>query len=247
MLFHMGSPERRHRGPSGVETFLLRLPAGMAAMSIVRQRMRVWLAKVRWPVAEQAAVLMTTSEACSNAVQHAYETGRVGDVEATARVVLGQDGRRVVVVVRDWGRWHRPTAEARCPGHGLRMIDCCTEAFEIRRSATGTTVTLTSRAVPHMAPTPEVPERPARSAAETARLTQTTLVWRRAVDLAAEASAATCRAQATMERARLLARRSRQLQATIVRARTEVIDAREHPVSTTSPRFTPGSVGTSTA
>jgi anti-sigma regulatory factor (Ser/Thr protein kinase) len=217
MLLHMGSPERCDRGPGGVETFVLRVPAGLAAMSIVRQRMRVWLAKVRWPVTEQAEVLMTTSEACSNAVQHAYGTGRVGDVEVTARVVLGQDGRRVVVVVRDWGRWHRPTVEARRPGHGLRMIDCCTQAFEIRRSTTGTTVTLTSRAVPHAAAASEAPERPGRSAAETTRLTQTTLLWRRAVDLAAEASDATCRAQATTERARLLARRSRQLQATIVR------------------------------
>jgi anti-sigma regulatory factor (Ser/Thr protein kinase) len=213
----MGSSERRDRGPGGVETFVLRLPAGMAAMSIVRQRMRVWLAEVSWPVTEQAAVLVTTSEACSNAVQHAYETGRVGDVEASARVVLGQGGRRVVVVVRDWGRWHRPTAEARRQGHGLRMIDCCTEAFEIRRSTTGTTVTMTSRPVPNTAPGPGARDRPGRSAAETARLAQTTLLWRRAVDLAAEASAATRRAQATTERARVLARHSRQLQATVAR------------------------------
>ncbi len=51
------------------------------------------------------AVVTAVSEACTNAVLHAYPDEGEGDFEVTARVDTVGMRRYVRVWVRDWGRW----------------------------------------------------------------------------------------------------------------------------------------------
>lgn len=103
-----------------------------------------WLQGLGWPEPDRIDAILATSEACANAVQHAYPTGFAGDVEVTGRLVLGPAHRHVVVVVRDWGEW-RPDPGR---GYGLIAMRACMERVKIRRDAGGTAVTLISRPVP---------------------------------------------------------------------------------------------------
>ncbi|HEX8520562.1 MAG TPA: ATP-binding protein, partial [Pseudonocardia sp.] len=141
-------------GPAGDPSFTVRLPAVPATLTAVRRRLRAWLDRIGWPLDEQGAVLLTTSEACSNAVEHAYRDRPVGDVQVTATVLADGDERCLVVEVRDRGRWRGRTA-ADTPGHGLRLMRACLQSCTVRTQE-GTVVTLTSRAVPSV-PAPAAP------------------------------------------------------------------------------------------
>jgi anti-sigma regulatory factor (Ser/Thr protein kinase) len=104
-----------------------------------------WLQGLDWPEPERVDAILAVSEACTNAVKHAYIGGLPGDVDVVGRLVAGPTSRKIVVTVRDEGIW-RPDEGA--GGYGMSVMKGCMEKVAIKRDATGTTVTLTSRAVP---------------------------------------------------------------------------------------------------
>jgi anti-sigma regulatory factor (Ser/Thr protein kinase) len=91
--------------------FELVLGADPAALSLIRDRLRRWLAAQGWPDAEREDLLLAVSEAASNAAEHAYPPGVHGTIEIDGRITEISDGARMVeLTVRDRGRW-RPIPE----------------------------------------------------------------------------------------------------------------------------------------
>ena len=114
----------------------LNLPAEPASLAGMRQNLRRWLAAsaVSPPVAGQVA--LAASEACSNAIEHAYRGDPSGQVRLTAEL----HGPRLDLVVADGSRW-RPAAPDRGDrGHGLAMMRAFMADVVIEPTASGTTV-----------------------------------------------------------------------------------------------------------
>lgn len=125
------------------------LPADPVTPSVVRGRLRGWLAGLGWPVEEAEDVVLAVSEAVSNAAEHAYPAGRSGPVDVVARAVgLGNGHRRVVVGVADHGCWRPEPDYQAFRGHGFAVMHASMHRVEIEPAATGTTVVLISVAVP---------------------------------------------------------------------------------------------------
>ena len=134
-------------GVTGVTGYYrIRFAADPVQLIFFRGGLNAWLEQLRWPEADRVDAVLAISEACTNAVDHAYATGDLGDVEVVGRLVVGARDRSIVVVVRDEGRWRDPGSGG--PGYGLRAVHECMEQVRIRHDAGGTVVTMTSRAVP---------------------------------------------------------------------------------------------------
>jgi anti-sigma regulatory factor (Ser/Thr protein kinase) len=125
--------------------YRIRFAADPVQLIFFRGGLNAWLEQLRWPEAHRVDAVLAVSEACTNAVDHAYAAGAPGDVEVVGRLVLGAAERRIVVVVRDEGRWRDP---GEGPGYGLRAVHECMEQVRIRHDGGGTVVTMTSRPVP---------------------------------------------------------------------------------------------------
>jgi anti-sigma regulatory factor (Ser/Thr protein kinase) len=130
--------------------YSIRFSADPVQLTFFRFGLGRWLHSLQWPEAERKDIVLAVSEACTNSVEHAYTIDdEAGDVEVTARLVLGPDGRRVAIKVRDWGRWRSDRAD---PGHGLVLIQACMEHARIRHDEHGTSVLMFSRPVPIIGP-----------------------------------------------------------------------------------------------
>jgi anti-sigma regulatory factor (Ser/Thr protein kinase) len=115
----------------------------------VRARLREWLSSLAWPEPDADDVVMAVSEACTNAVEHAYRTGDPGQVAVSCRSAEAGEGKRqAVVVVRDWGRWRPAQGDRRFRGHGLSLMRGCVQTVRLDHGDLGTVVTLASFAVP---------------------------------------------------------------------------------------------------
>ncbi|WP_344424708.1 ATP-binding protein [Pseudonocardia ailaonensis] len=134
-----------------VETgfYTIRFGADPVQLAFFRSGLDRWLQALQWPEDERVDVILAVSEACTNAVKHAYRGGAPGDVDVVARLVLGPGERRVAVRVRDWGAWRpEPRPDSHDGGFGLTTMKACMEKVTIRREPDGTVVTLTSVPVP---------------------------------------------------------------------------------------------------
>jgi anti-sigma regulatory factor (Ser/Thr protein kinase) len=125
--------------------YQIRFAADPVQLIFFRGGLNAWLKQLRWPEPDRIDAVLAVSEACTNAVDHAYAAGVPGDVEVVGRLVVVALERRIVVVVRDAGRWRDPGGG---PGYGLRAVHECMEQVRIRHDGGGTVVTMTSRPVP---------------------------------------------------------------------------------------------------
>jgi len=115
----------------------------------VRARLREWLSSLAWPEPDADDVVTAVSEACTNAVEHAYRTGNPGQVAVRCHCAEAGEGKRqVVVLVRDWGRWRPAPGNRGFRGHGLSMMRGCMQTVRFEHGDRGTVVTLASFAVP---------------------------------------------------------------------------------------------------
>jgi PAS domain S-box-containing protein len=113
----------------------LEIPADPAHLYDVRRALRSWLSP-RTDADTVDALVLATSEAAANAVEHAYREGGEGAVEVHA--TTRED--TVEVVVRDHGRWAVQRDTGR--GRGLAVIEGTTDGFEVERLGDGTEVRL---------------------------------------------------------------------------------------------------------
>lgn len=111
----------------------LDVPAEARMLFQVRHALRRWLREsgVNAQIADELEI--ACGEACSNAVSHAYGTSP-GDMQVEARLVDGA----VELTVRDHGHWRTPTG--RTGGLGLTLIHNLTDALDVDRSPSGTTI-----------------------------------------------------------------------------------------------------------
>jgi anti-sigma regulatory factor (Ser/Thr protein kinase)/putative methionine-R-sulfoxide reductase with GAF domain len=116
----------------------LRLPAEPRTLAHVRRVLRRWLLERGGGEADVAEVTIAVSEACANAIEHAYAPGPA-DFELHAS---GANGG-VTVIVRDEGQWRAPRGHNR--GRGLSIMASAMDEVQVDRHATGTEVVMRRR------------------------------------------------------------------------------------------------------
>src|SRR6185437_5324423 len=116
----------------------LRLPAQPKTLAHVRRVLRRWLISRGAGDADVAEVTIAVSEACANAIEHAYSPAPAAfTLDAT-----GHDGE-ITVAVRDMGRWRPPRGSNR--GRGLSIMVAAMDDVQIDRTDTGTLVVMRRR------------------------------------------------------------------------------------------------------
>ncbi len=116
----------------------LRLPAQPKTLAHVRRVLRRWLISRGADEADVAEVTIAVSEACANAIEHAYSPAPAGfALDATG------DDREITVAVRDEGRWRPPRGSNR--GRGLSIMVAAMDDVQIDRTETGTRVVMRRR------------------------------------------------------------------------------------------------------
>jgi anti-sigma regulatory factor (Ser/Thr protein kinase) len=116
----------------------LQLPARPTVLADVRSALRRWLVDRGASQEELTEITIAVSEACANAVEHAYSpTPQTFEVLATA------EADEVTVTVRDQGHWRPPRGENR--GRGLTIIGAAMGDVDVNRTDHGTEVVMRRR------------------------------------------------------------------------------------------------------
>ena len=116
----------------------LRVPARPEVMTEVRRSLGQWLTQNGAGQEEVGAVVLACSEACANAVEHAY-----GPVDAELVVSAIVDDGVVTVSIRDFGSWREPRGEHR--GRGLLIMRELMDDVAVTKEDEGSTVRLSRR------------------------------------------------------------------------------------------------------
>jgi serine phosphatase RsbU (regulator of sigma subunit)/anti-sigma regulatory factor (Ser/Thr protein kinase) len=120
----------------------LELPAEPGSVGIVRRRLERWLIDSGDGRDDVFAIKLAVSEACANAIEHAYGPGD----GHTVAVLAEREERGLAIEIRDRGRWRSPRGDAR--GLGLRIIERVMDTMEVRRAPEGTVVSMSKRPGP---------------------------------------------------------------------------------------------------
>jgi serine phosphatase RsbU (regulator of sigma subunit)/anti-sigma regulatory factor (Ser/Thr protein kinase) len=120
------------------DTLETTLPAHPAVVAGLRRMLGRWLAEAGADEEALFDITLSTSEAATNAIEHAY-----GLREATFTVSCGLESGNVSVVVSDRGRWRN--VRPRSGGRGLEIMGRLMDSVEVDRSSDGTVVTMTRR------------------------------------------------------------------------------------------------------
>jgi anti-sigma regulatory factor (Ser/Thr protein kinase) len=138
----------------------LTLPARPENVAIARQALAGMIDAIGVDPALGADMKIAVTEACANAVMHAY-----GDGEGPLELVMRTDDSLLTVSVRDRGLGFKPlpAGDEHGPlGFGLALIASLSDAFAITGGAGGTEVMMTFQ----LAGTPNGPLRPAEGQLE---------------------------------------------------------------------------------
>jgi anti-sigma regulatory factor (Ser/Thr protein kinase) len=118
-------------------TLELRLQARPELVPVLRKHTRAWLEDVGASKSEVFEVLLATTEAFANAVEHPHEpTSHLVDVEGSLT-----DGR-VTISIRDYGTWQSEQARKEQGGLGLMLMEALMDAVQVECVLDGTTVTM---------------------------------------------------------------------------------------------------------
>jgi GAF domain-containing protein/anti-sigma regulatory factor (Ser/Thr protein kinase) len=109
------------------------LPAIGTSLASLRRALRQWLIDNDASEYDVMDVLIAVGEASGNAVEHAYGPG-----DAVFDVIATVEGRRLEVVVRDYGKW-RP-ARGHNRGRGTLLMQDLMDEFQVTTSDEGTQV-----------------------------------------------------------------------------------------------------------
>jgi PAS domain S-box-containing protein len=113
----------------------LSLPAVPASLAGMRRSLRLWLAASGVSPVVSSQVTLAASEACSNAIEHAYGGDPAGQVRLAADIC----GPRLEIVVADDSTW-KPSVAGGGRGQGLPMMRTFMDDVVLEPSAHGTTV-----------------------------------------------------------------------------------------------------------
>ncbi len=124
------------------DPLVVRMPAEVDSIPVVRRVLGRWLNEAGAAPATIEDFSLACSEACANAIEHAY-TPAPNSLEVYAST--SADGT-ATVAVRDFGRWRSPRGSNR--GRGLILMEGLMDAVEIERGDEGTTIRLVRRLTP---------------------------------------------------------------------------------------------------
>lgn len=136
--------QTRPRTPIAGPPSVVLMPADLTALAVVRTALHAALRERGWETEPAHHVLLATTEAVANAVEHGSQPGelveityRVGDVESFVRVLDGGGGV-------DWNPPDTPTppAATSARGRGLVLIADLADSVEMVRAGQGTEVRL---------------------------------------------------------------------------------------------------------
>jgi len=115
-----------------------RLPGEPVSVPCARHFVRDLLVCSQHDPADHPGILLSVSEACTNAVMHAYPEAQ-GEVDVAARI----EGTELRVTVRDFGVG--PASQPRHPGqgYGVLLIQAHVVDLDVRASDPGTEITMT--------------------------------------------------------------------------------------------------------
>jgi serine/threonine-protein kinase RsbW len=126
-----------------LDGFVHELRAATAELAGLRRELRSWLTSVGVGEEASRAVVLATSEAAANAVEHAY--GMDGRGITAIRATLEAD--EVHIVVRDHGRWSEPGLPGD-RGRGRFLMRTVMDHVNIEHDDTGTVVWMHLRFAP---------------------------------------------------------------------------------------------------
>jgi anti-sigma regulatory factor (Ser/Thr protein kinase)/GAF domain-containing protein len=119
--------------------FDVELRADPSVLAGMRRRLRGWLSRRGLEDDHVSEILLAVSEACNNAIEHAYEDGH-GSLRVTADV----ESDWLEVVVQDRGRW-RDSEPGEERGRGLLLISRLMDSSEFTSDHSGTRAVLRRR------------------------------------------------------------------------------------------------------
>ena len=119
----------------------LRLPAEPKTLAQVRRILRRWLVERGANEGDVAEVTIAVSEACANAIEHAYPPA-----PASFQLDAWGNNGEITVAVRDTGQWRSPRGQNR--GRGLSIIVAAMDDVQIDRTAEGTELVMRRRIAP---------------------------------------------------------------------------------------------------
>ena len=122
--------------PSRME---IEIPAHPAVLAGLRRRLRMWLELRCLDEEERADAVLAISEACNNAVEHAYESG-----EGTIELLLEHTAESLQITIADHGVW-RPARVRPERGRGSRIMASIMDTALVVHDDGGTRVTLEQR------------------------------------------------------------------------------------------------------
>jgi anti-sigma regulatory factor (Ser/Thr protein kinase) len=117
------------------------LPAEPKTLAQVRRILRRWLNERGADEGDVAEVTIAVSEACANAIEHAYSPS-----PATFDLHGRADDGELTLTVRDRGHWRPPRGQNR--GRGLSIIVAAMDDVQIDRTSEGTEVVMRRRIGP---------------------------------------------------------------------------------------------------
>ncbi len=120
------------------EHLSLHIPADPAKLRSVRRNIARWLSGHEVSKEDADDIILASSEACANSIEHAYGPGE-GSVDIEAGVNDGE----ITIVVRDTGRWRAARNGDR--GRGLPLIESCMDSCVFTRGEEGTEVRMIRR------------------------------------------------------------------------------------------------------
>jgi anti-sigma regulatory factor (Ser/Thr protein kinase) len=121
------------------DSLTARLPADLDSIPLMRRLLGRWLHEVGATPAEAEDLSLAASEACANAIEHAYGPAP-GLLELSAS--MSPTGE-AIVAIRDFGSWREPRGRNR--GRGLMLMQGLTDSVEVIQRDEGTTVQLARR------------------------------------------------------------------------------------------------------
>jgi serine phosphatase RsbU (regulator of sigma subunit)/anti-sigma regulatory factor (Ser/Thr protein kinase) len=120
------------------DTLEMTLPSRPNVLGGLRNTLGRWLRAAGANENELFDITLSTSEAATNAIEHAY-----GAREASFTVRCEQDGQQVTVTVHDLGRWR--TTRPHGGGRGLEIMRSLVDSVEVNSDEAGTVVTITKK------------------------------------------------------------------------------------------------------
>ena len=114
----------------------LGLSGSVSRLTYLRADIRTWARGAGLSADDSADLVLATYEALTNAAEHAYGS----EAWIVDLVAARTPDSRIVVSVRDRGRWRPPPSDPGFRGRGLAMMRSLAHELDVRPGDDGTTV-----------------------------------------------------------------------------------------------------------